>query len=95
MGGMNVHDTEKELNANVMMRLKRIEGQVRGIQRMVEEQCSCSDILNQVAAVKSAITQVGIVIFRNHAQECILNAIHEDDMDGIEEMVTLMSRMIK
>lgn len=90
-----MRDTEINTSVNVMMRLRRIEGQVRGIQRMVEDQSPCSDILNQVAAVKAAITQVGIVIFKNHAHECILNAINEGDMDDIEEMVALMSRMIK
>lgn len=56
---------------DVMMRLKRIEGQLRGIQRMVEEGVPCPDILTQVAAVTSAIKKVGMAIVQTYMEECL------------------------
>lgn len=55
----------------VLMRLKRIEGQVRGLQRMVEEGVACPDILTQVAAVTAAIKKVGTVIVQSYMNECL------------------------
>ena len=50
---------------SVISRLRRIEGQVRGVQRMIEEEGDCGEILNQIAAIKSAVNHAGIVIFEN------------------------------
>lgn len=85
-----------KIQENVLLRLRRIEGQVRGIQRMIEEEASCGDILNQVAAVKSAMAQVGLVIFETHARECIWTAMQQQEQgDNLEEIVTLMGRLMK
>jgi CsoR family transcriptional regulator, copper-sensing transcriptional repressor len=59
---------------DVLMRLRRIEGQVRGLQRMVEGQADCSDILVQVGAVTAAMKKVGSVIVRGYMEECLQNA---------------------
>lgn len=56
---------------DVLMRLKRIEGQIRGLQRMVEEGVSCPDILTQVAAVTAAVKKVGTVIVQTYMEECL------------------------
>ncbi len=56
---------------DVLLRLRRIEGQIRGIQRMVEEGVPCPDILTQVAAVTSAIKKVGTVIVQSYMEECL------------------------
>jgi DNA-binding FrmR family transcriptional regulator len=55
----------------VLLRLRKIEGQLRGLQRMVEEGIPCPDILTQVAAVTSAIKRVGTVIVRSYMEECL------------------------
>lgn len=84
------------INENVLLRLRRIEGQVRGIQRMIEEEASCGDILNQVTAVKSAMAQVGLLIFESHARECICTAMQKEEPgDNLEEIITLMGRLMK
>lgn len=81
---------------NILLRLRRIEGQVRGIQRMIEEEADCSNILNQIAAVKSATAQVGLLIFKNHARDCIWGALNQKSNDEImHELTTMMSRLIK
>ncbi len=56
---------------DVLLRLKRIEGQLRGLQRMVEEEVPCTDILTQVAAVTAAIKKVGIVVVKTYMEECL------------------------
>lgn len=63
-------ETERQ-KKEVLLRLKRIEGQVRGLQRMIEEGVPCSDILTQVAAVTAAIKRVGTVIVQSYMEECL------------------------
>jgi len=63
----------------VLNRLARIEGHVRGVKRMVEEDASCPDILVQIAAVRSALNAVGRIILEDHIQSCIVDAVHEDN----------------
>ncbi|HWP98418.1 MAG TPA: metal-sensitive transcriptional regulator [Syntrophomonadaceae bacterium] len=93
---MKVVEAGQEQRENILLRLRRVEGQVRGIQRMIEEESSCGEILNQVAAVKSAIAQVGLLIFQNHARECIWTAMNqEDNEESFQEILSLMSRMMK
>ncbi len=81
---------------SLLLRLKRIEGQVRGVQRMIEEEDECSEIMNQIAAIKSAINQVGILVFESHARDCIYRSMNEDDNEQIfNEVVKMMGRFIK
>ena len=56
---------------DVLLRLRRIEGQLRGLQRMVEEEVPCADILTQVAAATAAIKKVGMVIVQTYMEECL------------------------
>jgi DNA-binding FrmR family transcriptional regulator len=56
---------------DVLLRLRRIEGQIRGLQRMVEEEVACLDILTQVAAVTAAIKKVGTVVVKAYMEECL------------------------
>lgn len=89
-------DTKKDARKDVLLRLRRIEGQVRGVQRMIEEEAECAEILNQVAAIKSAINHAGILVFENHASECIFQALNEgEDGNNLKEIVNLMGRLIK
>ena len=56
---------------DVLLRLRRIEGQLRGLQRMVEEGTPCADILTQVAAVTAAVKKVGMVVVKTYMEECL------------------------
>ncbi|NLJ71586.1 MAG: metal-sensitive transcriptional regulator [Syntrophomonadaceae bacterium] len=88
--------TVKNDKKNVILRLKRIEGQVRGVQRMIDEGSHCNDVLTQIAAIKSAVNQVGLIVFENHAHECIHKAIHkENDEEKFTEIVNMMSKLMK
>ena len=63
---------QMETKANVQTRLKRIAGQVAGIQRMVEEDRYCVDVLTQVAAVRSALDAVGVELLTDHIEGCVV-----------------------
>ena len=59
----------------LIKRLNRIEGQVKGIQKMVDEERYCIDILTQISAIRSAINKVGSIILENHIMGCVVNCI--------------------
>lgn len=64
-----------------VQRLARLEGQVRGVSRMIEEDRYCLDILNQTLAIRSALSQVELLLLRDHADECVEEAIACKDAD--------------
>ena len=76
-----------------LRRLRRIEGQVRGLQRMVEEDTYCIDVLTQIAAVRSALDAVAVGLVENHIGHCVVGAAKESAEAG-EEKVQEASRAI-
>jgi len=67
----NVRTIAPSQRDDVLVRLRRIEGQVRGVQRMVEEERSCREIVNQLAAVKAAIASLNGVVVECYARDCL------------------------
>jgi CsoR family transcriptional regulator, copper-sensing transcriptional repressor len=67
---------------DVLKRLARIEGHVRGIKRMVEEDTPCPDVLVQVAAVRSALNSVGQVILEDHLRSCMVKAVQDGEFES-------------
>jgi DNA-binding FrmR family transcriptional regulator len=89
-------EIEKE-KKDVLLRLKKIEGQVRGLQRMVEEGNPCQDILTQVAAATAAMKKVGMVIVQTYLEECLNKSKKEPAVrqkEVLEEFQKAMSRYI-
>lgn len=78
----------------VIKRLKRIEGQIKGIQKMVEEDKFCGDILVQVSAARSALNSAGGLILENYIKVCIGDQLVGDDEDN-EELDRLVNTMVK
>jgi DNA-binding FrmR family transcriptional regulator len=70
---------DPKLKQDLLNRLKSVEGHVRGIQRMVEEDQYCIDILNQTSAIHKALEKVDVMILENHLQSCVTTAIRGDD----------------
>lgn len=84
--------------AQYLARLKRIEGQVRGIQRMMENEEYCIDVLNQVAAATGALQNMSIALMEDHLHHCVSNAIRNDTLAGdekISEAMQTIQRMLK
>jgi CsoR family transcriptional regulator, copper-sensing transcriptional repressor len=75
----NERENQHEHHQQVINRLARIEGHVRAIKRMVEEDKPCPDVLLQISAVRSAINSVGKVILEDHLQSCMVEAVEKDD----------------
>ena len=89
------HRSEKE-KEQIINRLKRIEGQVRGIQNMIENERYCVDILTQISAINSAMKNVGLQLLEKHAQNCVSNAIKEGNgNESIEELMDVFKRFSK
>lgn len=77
-------------------RLRRIEGQVRGLQRMVETDQYCVDILVQIAAVRAALDRVGVILLENHTRGCVRRALERPGGDAaIDELVDVLKRFLK
>ncbi|MCD6030645.1 MAG: hypothetical protein K0S78_2819 [Thermomicrobiales bacterium] len=73
--------------AKILARLRRMEGQVRGVQRMVEEDRYCLDVLTQLSAIIAAARQTGLLVLEDHVRGCVLGSEHADEIDR-EELLT-------
>jgi len=83
------------VNERALRRLRNIEGQVRGLQRMVEEEKYCVDILTQISAVRAALHSMGMLILRRHVETCVADAIETggtDRMQIIDELMGVLSK---
>ncbi len=85
-----------EIKQDSTERLKKIAGQVNGIQKMIEDERYCIDILTQIAAVRAAIDKVGMLVFKGHVKTCVSHAIKEGKGDTlIDELEKTMSKFLK
>jgi CsoR family transcriptional regulator, copper-sensing transcriptional repressor len=89
---------DAEIKARNLNRLRRLEGQVRGVQRMIEEDRYCADILTQISSVQEALRGVSRELMRNHLKHCASSAIRagEPEADAMyDELVDLMYKSIR
>lgn len=86
--------SEKEYS-DLMNRLKRIEGQVRGIQGMLEKDAYCIDILTQVSAINAALNSFNKVLLANHMESCVAENIRNGNDEVIEELVKVLPKLMK
>ena len=86
--------SEKEYK-DLLNRLSRIEGQVRGIKGMVEKDAYCTDILVQVAAVNAALNSFNKVLLANHIKTCVANDIREGKNEKVDELVVTLQKLMK
>jgi DNA-binding FrmR family transcriptional regulator len=76
-------------------RLKRIEGQVRGIERMVEDERYCIDILTQISAIQAALDKVALGLLDGHAHTCVIGADADQQDERTEEMMAAVGRLLR
>ncbi|URA11141.1 metal-sensitive transcriptional regulator [Thermospira aquatica] len=88
------HHSE-EVKRVLLTRLKRIEGQIRGISRMIEEDQYCDDILNQITAVRSALAGVQEKLLIAHLRSCVSEQIRQGHGEAIDEVAQTLRRMLK
>ncbi len=84
------HDTQE-----IIHRLSRAIGHLEAVRRMVEEERDCSEVLIQLAAVKSAINNTGKVILKDHINHCIVDAVETGDQKALDDLSTAIDRFIK
>ena len=88
------HREEQEYK-QLVCRLNRIEGQVRGIKKMLEEERYCVDILTQVSAVQSALNAFNKELLGEHIKTCVVNDIRQGNDEVVDELVSLLQKMMK
>ena len=80
---------------DLIHRLNRVEGQVRGLKRMVEEDAYCTDILIQVSAVNAALNSFNKVLLANHIRTCVAEDIRAGKEETIDELVATLQKLMK
>ena len=80
----------------LMKRLKRLEGQVRGVERMVEEDRYCIDVLTQISAIQAALDKVALGLLAGHAEHCVVHGKAADTPEeNVEEMMSAVARLMR
>ena len=90
-GHPHVHENTKA----VLNRLSRAIGHLESVKKMVEDGRDCSEVLVQIAAVRSAINNVGKVILQDHLRHCIVDAVVEDDEQAIDDLCQAIDKFVK
>ncbi|MFC4768616.1 metal-sensitive transcriptional regulator [Effusibacillus consociatus] len=88
------HHSDKT-KTDLISRLNRIEGQIRGVKGMIEKDTYCDDVLNQIAAIQSALNSVGKLLLTSHMKSCVVERIQEGDHEVIDELMKTMNKLLK
>lgn len=86
---------DEETYKKLMNRLNRIEGQIRGVKKMVEEERYCIDIINQVSAISSALNSFNKVLLADHIQGCVVKDVKAGNDEMIEELCETLQKLMK
>ena len=80
----------------LLRRLRKMEGQVRGLQQMIEDDRYCLDVVQQVNALTAAAREVSLIVLADHLRACVAEAVNESDGEAaIKEMMTVLSRALR
>lgn len=84
-----------ELKQDLKRRLNRIEGQIRGVNKMIEENKYCDNVLNQISSIQSALSSVSRVLLEAHIKSCIKSSIESGDDKIVDELMATLKKMLK
>lgn len=84
-----------DVQKSMMTRLNRVEGQIRGIKKMIENETYCDDIINQIEASRAALKSIEMVLLESHIQNCVVDQIKAGDNEVISEVLSTFKRMVK
>lgn len=84
-----------EMKSNMIRRLNRVEGQIRGIKGMIEKDTYCDDVLNQIAAAQSALNSVGRLLLEGHMKSCVIERIEAGENEVIDELLITINKLLK
>ncbi len=88
------HRTKEEIESSIK-RLNRIEGQISGIKKMIQEDRHCDDILIQISAANMALKSLGEELLTHHMKTCLIDDIKNNDLESIDEVIYLYRRLFK
>ncbi|QNG60411.1 MULTISPECIES: metal-sensitive transcriptional regulator [Bacillaceae] len=80
---------------NLVTRLNRIEGQIRGIKGLIEKDTYCDDVITQIAATQAALNSVGKILLEGHLKGCVVDRINEGDKEVLDEFVVTIQKLMK
>jgi DNA-binding FrmR family transcriptional regulator len=93
-GERKSHHSEKT-KQNLVARLNRIEGQVRGIKGLIEKDTYCDDVITQIAATQAALNSVAKLLLEGHMKTCVLERIQEGDTEVLDEVLITIQKLMK
>ncbi|NKE08285.1 MULTISPECIES: metal-sensitive transcriptional regulator [Mesobacillus] len=88
------HHSEKT-KKNLVTRLNRIEGQIRGIKGLIERDTYCDDVITQISATQAALNSVAKLLLEGHMKSCIVERIQEGDNEVVDELLTTIEKLMK
>lgn len=88
------HHSDKA-KGNLITRLNRIEGQIRGVKGLIEKDTYCDDVLNQISSIQSALNGVSKQLLEHHMKSCVIDRIQEGDEEVITELLTTINKLMK
>jgi DNA-binding FrmR family transcriptional regulator len=88
------HHSDKT-KSNLTTRLNRIEGQIRGVKNMIDKDTYCDDVLNQIAAIQSALNSVGKLLLEGHLKSCVIERIQAGEDEVIDELLITVHKLMK
>lgn len=80
---------------NLITRLNRIEGQIRGVKGLIEKDTYCDDVLNQIAAIQAALNGVGKLLLEGHMRSCVVERIESGEYEVIDELLVTVKKLMK
>lgn len=94
-GGHRTKERSDKEYQDLIHRLNRIEGQIRGIRGMVEKDAYCTDILTQVAAANAALNSFNKILLSNHIKTCVTRDIKEGNEETVDELIRMLQKLMK
>src|SRR5437764_1355050 len=88
------HHSDKT-KKNLVSRLNRIEGQIRGIKGLIEKDTYCDDVITQISATQSALNSVAKILLEGHLKNCVVDRIQEGDMEVLDEVLVTIHKLMK
>ncbi|WP_256762095.1 metal-sensitive transcriptional regulator [Cohnella sp. WQ 127256] len=92
--GRKSHHSDKT-KSNLISRLNRIEGQIRGVKGLIEKDTYCDDVLNQISSVQSALNGVGKLLLEHHMKSCVIDRIQDGETEVIDELLITINKLMK
>ncbi|KML42976.1 MULTISPECIES: metal-sensitive transcriptional regulator [Cytobacillus] len=88
------HHSDKVKN-NLVTRLNRIEGQIRGIKGLIEKDTYCDDVITQISATQSALNSVAKILLEGHLKGCVADRLQEGDTEVLDEVLVTIQKLMK